>query len=110
MEIRRYMSPRGRARSTGKNARVRVVLTRGHTCRRAGRLVSCLLVAVIDWLQLRDLVVEVAALLDRAEREPSTEVWERLDKLRIVEAECWYSAALAGWPRPGCRACPAAGR
>lgn len=29
------------------------------------------LVAVIDWLQLRDPGVEVVALLDRAEREPS---------------------------------------
>ncbi|MEU0563632.1 hypothetical protein [Dactylosporangium maewongense] len=83
----------------GTSGRVRVVLTQGHTWRRAGCPVSCLLVAVVDWLQLQDPGVEVAALLDRAEREPSTEVWERLDKLLIVEAECWYSAGFAALPR-----------
>ncbi|MEV0564904.1 hypothetical protein [Dactylosporangium sp. NPDC050588] len=54
---------------------------------------------MIDWPELLDPGVEVAELLDRAERVPSTEVWERLDKLLIVEAECWYSAGFAALPR-----------
>ncbi len=54
---------------------------------------------MIDWPVLLDPGVEVAELLDRAEREPSTKVWERLDELLIVEAECWYSAGFAALPR-----------
>ncbi|MET7425739.1 hypothetical protein [Dactylosporangium sp. NPDC005555] len=50
-------------------------------------------------MRLRDPGVEVAALLDRAEREPSAEVWERLDRLLIVEGECWFSAGFAALPR-----------
>jgi hypothetical protein len=32
-------------------------------------------------------------------REPSTGVWQRLDRLLIVEGECWYSAGFAALPR-----------
>jgi hypothetical protein len=58
---------------------------------------------VIDWSELRDHPhhpgVEVAVLLDRAEREPSAEVWHRLGALLLVEGECWCSAGFAALPR-----------
>lgn len=59
--------------------------------------------AVIDWSELRDQhnhpAVEVSELLDRAERAPSAEVWQRLDALLTVETECWCSAGFAALPR-----------
>jgi hypothetical protein len=58
---------------------------------------------VIDRSELRDQhnhpEVEVAELLDRAERAPSADVWQRLDALLIVETECWCSAGFAALPR-----------
>jgi hypothetical protein len=58
---------------------------------------------VVERSELRDQrnhpELEVAELLDRAEREPSAEVWQRLVALLIVEAECWCSAGFAALPR-----------
>ena len=49
------------------------------------------------WMSRNDSVA-VGKLLDRLERQPAADVWKALDRLFIVEAECWYREGFTALP------------